>query len=339
MSPGKRESQWLVMRRCLAIIRRAQRGPASWEEMVQAVLAQEGPDAYGETEGEALHRRLENDLKRIRHNLMVDLNFDRRAGGYVIDDTWMPLLDLPDEDLTTVAWLEQTFDHDSPQHDEVHALTGRLRLYLGLERLAAVERCRTALTVDIAQRDRDHISPAVWNGLTEALLQQRRVEFLYLSPGYEDGKPRRHVADPYERRFDPARGHYYLHAYCRSVHEPDGSKEPRRYVTYRVGRILELTVLPHKLSAVRPPAPLYVVQYELAPQVARLGVSRLVWIQVEAVEERADGSCLVSGTTGSLFWAVRALLHYGPTCRVLGGPEMLREMRRIVSEMAAVYGL
>ena len=170
MSRGRRESQWGVMCRCLAIIHRAQRGPASREELIQAVLLQEGPTAYGEgVEDEARQTRFENDLGRIRDKLGVDLYFDRRADGYVIKDTWRPLLDLPDEDLATIAWLEQTFDHDSPQHDEVHALLGRLRFYLAPERRGKIERCRAALVMDLGQRDEDKILPAVWDGLTRAL--------------------------------------------------------------------------------------------------------------------------------------------------------------------------
>ncbi|MFQ6100053.1 MAG: helix-turn-helix transcriptional regulator [Anaerolineae bacterium] len=337
MSRGKRESHWLVIRRCLAIIRRAQRGLASREELIQAVLAQEEPEAYGELQGKALYRRLENDLRRIRDNLMVDLYFDRQAGGYVIKDTWLPLLDLPDEDLATIAWLEETFGLDSPQHDEVHALLGRLRLYLGTERLAALERCRTALTVDLRQRDEDEIPSAVWDGLTKAMLERRQVELLYLSPQYENGRPRRHVVDPYDYYFDTTRGHYYLRAYCRRAKGPDGLDEPRCYITYRVGRILELTVLPQKLSPLPPPSPRYAVVYELAPQVARLGVTHHLRIEIEDIERRDDGSAVVRGTTDSVFWAIQALMHYRHHCRVLGGPEMLREMRATVQKMAEMY--
>jgi predicted DNA-binding transcriptional regulator YafY len=339
MPHGKRESHWLVIRRCLAIIRRAQRGPASWEELIKAVLAQEGPDAYGEEAGgKAQRRRLENDLRRIRRNLMVDLDFDRRAGGYVIGDTWGGLLDLPDEDLATIAWLEQTFDHASPQHDEVHALLGQLRLYLALERRAVIERCRTALVVDLCQRDEDEIPPAVWDRLTKALVERRRVEFLYRSPQQEDGVPRRHVADPYERYFDTAGGHYYLRGWCHYTDGPLGRREQCRYFDYRIGRIGEVHVLPHKLAPVRPPAPRYDLVYELAPQVARLGVTRHRGIEVQEIERREDGSVLVRAETDNPFWAVRALLHYGPSCRVVGGPEVVWKMRRTVEKMAAVYG-
>ena len=337
MTRGRKESPWLVLRRCLAIIQRAQRGPASRDELIQAVLNQEESDAYGETEGKALYLRLEKDLARIRRNLLVDLYFDQQIGGYVIRDTWTPLLDLPDEDLATIAWLEETFDHDSPQHDEVHALLGRLRFCLAPERRARIEHCRTALELDLGLRDEDEIRPAVWDGLTRALVSRRRVELLYLSPQHEDGQPRRHVVEPYKRYFDTARGHYYLRAYCRRIESPDGRSDPCTYFTYRVGRILDLTVLPHKLPPVPPRAPRYPVAYKLAPEIARLGITRHPQIEVQEVERREDGSVVVRGETDNVFWAVRSLLHYGPNCRVLAGPEVVREMRQTVKKMAETY--
>lgn len=336
MSRGKRESQWLVIRRCLAIVRRAQRGAAGRDELIQAVLMQEGHDAYGGVEGEALLKRFENDLRHVRDDMLVNLYYDRQLGSYTIRDVWLPLLDLPDEDLETIAWLEGTFDMGSPQHDAVHALLGRLRSYLGPERLAVVERSRTALTVDLRQRDEDELRPAVWEDLNRALLSRRRVEFLYLSPQYEDEQPRRHVVDPCRLYFDTTRGHYYLRAYCRRIEGPQGLETCARYLTYRVGRVLELTVLPQKLLLL-PSVPRYRVEYELTPEVARMGITHQREIEVHDVEQREDGSALVRGETGNLFFAVRSLLHYGPNCRVVGGPEMVREMRSVVRALAAVY--
>jgi predicted DNA-binding transcriptional regulator YafY len=338
MSRGRRESEWLVIRRCLAIIYRAQRGPARREELIQAVLLQEGPTAYGEVEGEVLHLRLENDLRRIRKNLGINLYFDQQVGGYVIKDTWLPLLDLPDEDLATIAWLEQTFGHDSPQHDEVHALLGRLRFYLGLERRARIERCRTALVMDLGQRDEDKILPAVWEGLTRALAQRQRVEFHYRSPQHEDGLPRRHVVDPYEPpRFDTVRGHYYLRGWCHYIVGPPGRQECGEYRDYRLGRMSDLRVLPDRLPPFPPPARRYSVVYELTSEVARLGITHHRRIEIEATERRDDGSVLVRGTTDSVFWAIQSLMHYRYNCRVLGGPEMLREMRATVRKMVQMY--
>lgn len=337
VSRGKRESHWHVIRRCLTIVRRVQRGPAQRQDLMGAVLDELGTDAYGDVRGTALRRRLENDLGRIREGLLIDLYYDRQAGGYAIRDAWLPLLDLPAADLETIAWLEQTFDGNSPQHDEVHALLDRLRFCLSPERRAEIERCRTALVVDLGQRDQDEVRPEVWDKLTEALVRRRRVELFYRSPQQVDGVPRRHVVDPYERFFDTVRGHYYLKGWCHTTDGPLGRYDQERYFTYRLGRIAGITLLTDKLPPTPPRAPRYEVVYELTPRVARLGVTRHREIDKAEVERREDGSALVRGETDSPFWTVRTLLHYGPNCRVLGGAEVVREMVQVVKAMAELY--
>lgn len=334
---GQRESDWLVVRRCLAIVRRALRGPASWQELLAAVVAQEGAEAYG-SGGEARCRlRLEKDLERIRGHLGLDLHFDRELGGYVAGEATIPLLDLPDEDLATIAWLAQTFTPGSPQHAEVQGLLQRLKKALAPERREEIERRHTALALDLGRRDEDEIPPAVWDGLTRALVARRRIEFTYRSPQQDDQTPRRHVVDPYERYFDTAGGHYYLRGWCHYSEGPRGRRIQNRYFDYRLGRIRDLQLLPDKLPPFPPPAPRYAVEYVLDARVARLGVSRQRGIEVTAVEMRPDGSALVRGHTHDPFVAVQGLLHYGPNCRVLGGAEVREWMRREVAELADLY--
>lgn len=337
MARGTRESTWLVARRCLAIIRRVQRGPATREELVQAVLAAEGEDAYDGARGERLKSKVEKDLIRIRDRLYVDVYYDRQAGGYVIKDTWLPLLDLPDEDLATIAWLEQTFSPESPQHDEVHALLGRLRFYLGLERRREIMRQREQVAIDLARRDDDSISPGVEAKLEDALHRRVRVAFDYYAPGRPDEEPRRHTVAPYERYFK--RGHEYLHGYCYAIEGPEGRHAPGAYYTYRLGRIANVQVLSQKLPPTPPPARRYDVVYELAPVIAQGGVSSHHAIEIQAVEERDDGSALVRGTTTDLFAAVQALMRYRHNCRVVGGPAMVQRMEEVVRKMAELYGV
>ncbi len=333
-----RESTWLVISRCLAIIRRVQRGPATWKELVDAVRGAVGDEAYGHAEGKALRRRLENDLARIRERLGVEVRYSRQEKGYVIHSLWVPLLDLPEEDLRTIAWLGRVFDVASPYHDEVHAFLDRVVLYLG-QRAARVTRYREGLEMDLRRRDGDEISPDVMFRLERAVAEKRWVEFEYLSPQYEDGVPRRHRVAPVRVYFDPGRGHYYLHGWCQRVAGPEGVAECQQYLYYRVGRIQKLRLLPDKAPPTLPRGRTYLVVYELAPEIARLGVTRHPEITVHEVEQREDGSAVVRGETRDLFWAVQRLLQYGAGCRVLGGPELLAEMRRVVREMAKSYDL
>jgi predicted DNA-binding transcriptional regulator YafY len=249
----------------------------------------------------------------------------------------LPLLDLPDSALATIAFLEQTFGPDAPMHDDVHELLAILRSYLSPGRCGFIEGQRIALSVDLGQRDEDEIAPGVWDGLGRALIHRQRVTFEYYSPGQKNGLPRRHVVDPYDRYFDTVRGHYYLWGWCHYTVGPGGRYDQQKYFYYRVGRIHNLEVLPDKLPPFPPSAPRYEVVYELTPLVARLGITRHQGIEMGDIERREDGSVVVRGETDNIFWAARTLLHYGSNCRVLGGPEMLREMRAIVQKMAETY--
>jgi len=336
MAGGSRESHWLVIRRCLAIVRRVQRGPATWRELVQAVLAEDAA-AYGSTQDRTLYKRLRNDLDRLRHNLYLNIRADRRTGEYALGEIETPLLDLPDEELATLAWLEQIFHPNSPKYREVRALLQQLQSYLAPERRLKIEQHRTALVLDLGQRDEDRLDPRVETRLIEALTRRRRVEFDYRSPEYAAGQLHRHVVDFYEPPyFDTERGHYYVYGWCHYTVAPAGQSAIEDYRLYRLGRISNVRLLPDKLPQTPPPPRQYPVTYWLAPAVARDGVTQRRWIVIDRIERQAGG-VIVHGTTPHPFMAVQELMHYRANCRVLGGPEMADRMRQAVIDLAQLY--
>lgn len=267
---------------------------------------------------------------------MIDIRYDRKSGQYEMVDLWRPLLDLGDGDLATLAWLEEEFGLESPQHDEVHALTGRLRFFLGMQRSADIERQRSSLTLGLVHRDEHEISEDEWSRLQEALSRRCQVEFFYESPQQVDAIPRRHVVEFYkEPTF--ADGHYYIRGYCRYTDGPLGKHAMRRYFDYRLDRISNIFVLPNKLPPYPPRPKTYEVVYELSAEVARKGVSRPRWMTSVTVERCADGSAVVRGETEYLFRTLQALMRYRQHCRVLGGPELLAGMREAVRKMGEMY--
>lgn len=94
MRRGKRESTGLLFRRCLAIIQRLQRGPASRHELIEAVLAIE-PEAYGSGESARI-KRFRRDVALIRNALDIEIKANPRTRLYAIVNLERPLLDLPD---------------------------------------------------------------------------------------------------------------------------------------------------------------------------------------------------------------------------------------------------
>jgi hypothetical protein len=338
MSHGTRESDWLVIRRCLAIIRRVQREPTGWQELVEAVL-QDDPDAYGQSQDQALRKRFYRDLDRIRHSLYIELRADPRTKQYTIRDMVLPLLDLPDEDLTTIAWLEQTFHPNSPRHQEIKNFLDRLRFYLSPERRWQIEQQRAALILELGQQDEDQILPEVETGLQQALARRCRVEFDYLSHQNPEEQPRCHVVDIYEPpRFEASLGHYYVWGWCHyNRSAPTDRFEVNSYRAYRLGRIKNLRLLSNKLQPTPPVARRYKVIYQLSPAVARQGITRRRWIDIETIEQRDDGSAIIYGLTDDRFFALQELMHYRYNCHILGGPEILAEMQETVQKMADLY--
>ncbi|RMD60988.1 WYL domain-containing protein, partial [Candidatus Parcubacteria bacterium] len=308
------------------MIRCLERGPATRAELISAALQNERTEDIGES---VLRKRFENDMRRLREHFLLDIRYDRSSREYDIESVWMPLVDLSDENLQTLAWLQEEFGPDSPQHEAVSQLIDRIRLLLGVQRAAEVARRRWLLSLGLKQRDEHQISQEVWERLQRALHRHCLVEFSYASPQQSDSVPRRHTVEFYRAPYFEE-GHYYIRGYCRHTEGPLGRYNMHRYFDYRVDRISELRLLPDKLGPEPPRARRYGVKYELAPRIARKGISRSRWIQIEDVQMMEDGRALVSGTTEDIFRARQFLMRYREHCRVLGGPELLLAMRETV---------
>jgi predicted DNA-binding transcriptional regulator YafY len=336
-----RESTWTVVRRCLALLRRLQRGPATRDELIGAVLAAVDAEAYGGAEGKALWKRFEADKRHLREVFGLEIRYRRASGTYTLIDSREPLLDLSDRALEAIAFLQETFEPRTPNYKLVQELVNQLTRYLTPERRAEMARARVALAVQWGRRDRDMLAPGVDRALTKALISRRLIAFDYYSPSQPDGQPRRHTVEPWERYFDSARGHEYLYGYCRQTTSAAyGARDQHRYFHYRLGRIKNVSVLPGKLPATPPRVRTEPLVYRLAPEVVRRGeLSDHPGIEIQSEETGEDGRVTVYAETDNVWWAVRTLLHYGATCEILGGPAARYEAERTVRALAARYGI
>jgi hypothetical protein len=78
------------------------------------------------------------------------------------------------------------------------------------------------------------------------------------------------------------------------------------------------------------------VHYLLKPEIGRGEISHH-FIDTQIIHHD-DGSAEVCGFTEDVWEAGRLLLSYGEGCVVLGGEDVLREVRRRVQGMAKNYG-
>ncbi len=333
---GSSESPWHVARRCLAIINHLQQGPTAKQELITAVYQQNDPRA----DKAALHKRFENDKKRLRDRLNMPIHYEKRVKGYVLGEWERPLLNLPDADIQTLAYLADTFHVDAPKSIEVHQLIDRLIGWLPPERQKLARRIAGQQpTADLRLRDNEEIAPDVWEAVLEGWQAKQELQFDYLSSRHEDGRLRQHHIQPWDLDFTD-RGHWRLCGYCLFNDGPNGPWEPRDYWNYRLSRIAprSVEILPKKLPGIRPSGKLRQVVFELSPAIARFGVSqRKELVGETAVAVQKNGWTRVEGKTHDVFDLARNLLYYGANCRVSGGDELLWEMQKLVTGLVEIY--
>ena len=333
---GRPDSSWPAARRCLGIINRLQQGPATKEELITAIYRREHPHVNHDL----LLERFDKDKARLQERFGIKICYDKTVKAYVLAEWQRPLLNLPDDNLATLAFLADTFQPDSPHAPAVHQLIERLQSWLPPERQNKVQKIAGQQpTPDLRLRDSQPIPPDVWDTVIEAWQAKQELQFEYLSSQHEDSQPRHHRVQPWQVDFTP-RGHWRLRGYCLHNDGPHGPWQPNDYFHYRLSRILSgsAKVLPQKLPPIPPQGRPRQVSFALSPQIARFGISqRHELIDPPNLSRDDNGWTLVQGHTYDVFDLARNLLYYGGHCRVYGGRELLREMKTLVATLTETY--
>ena len=261
-----------------------------------------------------------NDLRELR-SLGVEIEYHRSDQEYrlVSYGDFSPV-DLNPIDLHTLAFLIETFEPGTPNHDAVRQLLERISSWLPPEPRASLAMRRQHVRIDLQRRDSDHIDPQVRRQLEEAI-GKRVVRFQYMAPGQDDGIPRTHTVQPWRLYFDTWRGHYYLDGYWLEVSGPYGRLKQEKWQQFRLGPILPETfeVLPDRLPPEEPRRKRWPLAYKLAPHIARDGRVTAHFENTQIHEPDEDGWVPVTATTTNLFRARQILLSYGAGCVVTGG--------------------
>lgn len=330
--PQLRNSQWRVIERCMQLLLQLLRAPAHTDQLLD--LVRQHSESDEDISDSALRKRFENDRQRLREWFGCDLAFDHRSGIYELKSVDFPLLDLPDDAARGLAFLQATFIQNTPMQAEIKSLSDQIMMVIPEARRREVARERT-IQLDLATKDQDEIDPRVREAVERATYEHRLLEFWYHSPQQDDQKPRRHKVEPMRFFYDTIWKHYYLEAYClETFSEAFGVVVKPDVRRYRLGRMREVKLLPQKFAPGRS-LPRYEIVYELAPHIAREGVT--LHFPDSVVTPFDDGSVEIRAISNNLFFDVRTLLHYGAGCKVTGGGEAVAEMKRLVQKLSRQY--
>jgi len=192
---------------------------------------------------------------------------------------------------------------------------------------------RTLLATGFHRADHAPLAPLL-EKLRRATRERRRVAMVYRG---------RSQPDPLHRDIDPYAlvhrwGWWYVVGYCHL-------RQAIR--SFRLDRIVELTLLDQVfegpvdfdvqayLASEPHTQPQIQARMRFAPEGALLALDdRPVW---DSVDERPDGSVVVTFGVPSLEWAARQALYYGPQVTVLDPPELRQLVRAQAHAIAAHY--
>lgn len=329
MPGATRGSEWLPFLRALSILQRLLEGPASNQELIQAVLNSVGAEAYPAAPA-ARQAAFKRDRRKLREILGVEWEF--RQQKYFLKDSgpWLSLR-LPEEALRALTVLNVTFAGQLGEHAGLDALIKYLLWRLPEDQRRRLESLESGITFEIFQQvDPNGVPKRVWEMVQRAIRSHRQLEFHYLSPRYEDGRARRFRVAPLRMVYQW--GHWYLFAYVLQREEeylqgPDYS----RFRLFYIQDDQRLKVLPTVVSVSHRRPPRYEVHYRLLPPLGRGAISR--HFDEMTITPLEDGCVEVRGVTDDLFEAERILLGYGQYCVVLGGAELKRRITAAVSGM------
>jgi predicted DNA-binding transcriptional regulator YafY len=323
---GDKRSSWGTFQRRLGVARRLVRGPATPEMLITAVQEGVATDSYPSDARSALR----HDLAALRREFGCVITF--RNGFYTMEEPGqLSLLDLPDEELEALVFLETMIAESTfPNMAHLNTLLERIISLLPSERRHHLDRLHHHPQVDGPSVTYDPPTDILTK--LKQVVAKQQISFAYQSP-YQEGRAVTHRVAP--SRLFHREGHTYLDAYC---YECDMEELSKQYHPYRLSRIVPetLQVLPQRLPPTLPPRPVYSLRYVLSPTVAcQHDISH--WFKESRITFQEDGSALVEAQTHELWHARQVLLRYREHCRVLEPPELIAMLRETLARMNTMY--
>lgn len=341
MQRKTRGSEWNSFLRSLALLQRLLQGPATADELIQFVCVTIQEDVYPESET-ARRAAFKHDIAHLKNRLKAQITFDKKLTKkyLLVDPGPFGMLSLGTDSLRGLALLARDFRNGLGERASIRALIDEITGRLDPATRRLLEHQPETLSLGVRQFvDKGEIRPRVWETVQKSVEKRRKLCFHHLSPRYDDGQPIYFEVAPVRLRYQD--GHWYLRAWS-LLRRTDSGEELRgepAYLRFRLNYILDNESL--RLSPTIMPRPFRTppripVHYLLMPEIGRGEISH--HFEETEITPHEDGSAEVRGFTEDVWEAGRLLLSYGEGCIVLGGEEVLREVRRRVEGMAKNYG-
>lgn len=332
---GTKRSSRLTFRRRLLLVRLLLRSSLTAAQLIAAIHQELGDEGYPE----AAESALKHDFDALKSEYGCQIRYRRSTQQYVLEDLGdLALLDLPDQCMEALAFLEASFPAGAalPEHSYVRDLLERVTALLPANRRETATRQSGAMRLQLPDSPSERIDAATLATIRRAVSRRQELQFEYLST-FDSDTPRRHRVAPYLVFFRPE-GHGYLDATLLEV-TPSGGEIIHSAIHYRLDRIVpgSARVQPTMLPPQRIAPLSYTLRYRLLPVVARRR-DIAVYFPNTQIDYQEDGSAIVSAKVTNLWQTRQVLLRYGTACEVLEPAELIELFRKTAMGLGEIYG-
>lgn len=286
-------------------------------------------------------RTIHRDLVFLRDSWGAPLAFDPRRNGYYYRDAdfALPLLRMTEGELFALFLAERLMDQYRELPFAKDLATAFQKLTASLPDEVTIDLGHLSEAYSFRSKPASTGEAARFRQLARAVSEERQLELLYWSASRDETA--RRVVDPYH--LVSVEGDWYLVAYChlreevrmfapgriRSLKETGG--QFKRPTDFGIGDYLDTT-----FKVVRGDGPLQRVRLRFVPEMARY-VREKVWHPSQQVQQRRDGSLVLSLKVNHLLEVKRWALSYGAACEVLEPEELRSEIEAELREMMNQY--
>lgn len=226
------------------------------------------------------------------------------------------------EALGTLSVLESLAEREPVYGDHLTSAVAKLRNAIPKKALRFADAGTIEFSLDPA--DSAPEDPNVMEVLRRATHRSQRAEILYHSLRSDSFR---------WRTVEPVRISYAQRAHRLYAYE----REENRVTEFRVNRIKEARMLPHKFSPEAHIRSFASARVRLSRKAFTAYGKAIIPDDRATIEPLDDGGAIIQGRTPSVFWTVRELAALGPDAEILGGPELKKQFVSFLEETLEKY--
>jgi predicted DNA-binding transcriptional regulator YafY len=291
-------------------------------------------------EYEVSSRTILRDIEYLRDMLDAPIGYDRSRRGYYYTEPHyhLPTINIGESDLFAICIAEKALEQyaNTPLYGKLSSVFDKLRLFLPDSVSVSTSWIDTHYT--FLRESHTMLDPEIWETVSLALRRRKRVRITHQKAG--SGSPIKRLVDPYH--IVNYRGEWYLIGLCHlryAVQRFALSRIRSADMTdqdYEVSEGFDFDAFMGSYFGIMTEEREYTVRIEFSPSQAPY-IRERIWHPVQEIEDKRNGSVVLSFPTNSLFEVKRWVLSWGADAVVLSPKILSDQVRDELVQAAARY--